>query len=376
MPKTHSIHYPLSGLFALNKPSGITSMALLDSLKPLFGYSQLFKPHEDAPPPLPSDKKKKGNKWRKSRGGGARGVGGYAVKVGQGGTLDPLADGVLVVGLNKGTKKLADLLNCSKEYTTIGLLGCETDSYDSEGAVVSKSRWQHITKSDIENALEGFRGEIDQLPPIFSAIKIEGKRLFEYARAGETPPKPVEKRKCTIHSLTLEEFIPGDKHAFRYPVKELSSEDKEAAQKAQEFVASGTDNKSEEKADDEKVDKVLEGSEEPQEEPSEQADKEVRPPTAFKLRMTVSGGTYVRSIVHDLGKALGSSAHVVELTRTRQGEFALANASTEDGGVSTGSNVLDWSVFEKALAEKSDEYKEGELQEWEQDLMRVIRTDI
>lgn len=166
MPKTQSIHYPLSGLFAVNKPSGPTSMALLDSIKPLFGYSQLFKPSEDAPPPLPSDKKKKGNKWRKSKGGGGRGIGGFAVKVGQGGTLDPLADGVLVVGLNKGTKKLADLLNCSKEYTAIGLLGCETDSYDSKGAVVSKSPWQHIAKADIEKALEGFRGEIDQLPPM------------------------------------------------------------------------------------------------------------------------------------------------------------------------------------------------------------------
>ncbi|TIA68221.1 hypothetical protein E3P92_04120 [Wallemia ichthyophaga] len=348
-------------------------MALLDSIKPLFGYSQLFKPSEDAPPPLPSDKKKKGNKWRKSKGGGGRGIGGFAVKVGQGGTLDPLADGVLVVGLNKGTKKLADLLNCSKEYTAIGLLGCETDSYDSKGAVVSKSPWQHITKADIEKALEGFRGEIDQLPPIFSAIKIEGKRLFEYARAGEVPPKPVESRKCTIHSLTLEDFIPGDKHSFIYPTNELSHEDKVAAQKAQEFVSHSDDQSveksdsnsqlNEDKSDEEKIDNALRA-------------ETTEGPKAFKLRMTVSGGTYVRSIVHDLGKALGSSAHVVELTRTRQGEFALPQASMEDGGLSTGKNVIDWSVFEKALAEKTDEYKEGELAEWEQRLISVIKTDI
>lgn len=179
----------------------------------------------------------------------------------------------------------------------------------------------------------------------------------------------MESRKCTIHSLTLEEFIPGDKHSFKYPTKELSQEDKAAAQKAQEFVSQITENNdsnnedNEDNDDEEKIDNAL-------------LEETTQRPTAFKLRMTVSGGTYVRSIVHDLGKALGSSAHVVELTRTRQGEFALPQSSTEDGGMSTGKNVIDWNVFEKALTEKSDEYNEGELQEWEQQLISVIKTDI
>ena len=377
MPKSQSIHYPLSGLFAINKPSGPTSMSILDSLKPLFSSSQLFKPYEGAPPPTSNTKKVKGSKWRKNKGGNGRSNGGYSVKVGQGGTLDPLADGVLVVGLNRGTKKLTELLDCSKEYVVIGLLGCETDSYDSQGSIVSKSNWKHVTRERIEENLNKFRGEIEQLPPIFSAIRIEGKRLFEYARAGEVPPRPVDKRKCTIQSITLEEFIQGDKHNFDYPQNELNEDDKNAAQKAQEFAGQSSVNE----INNDDVTKINEDNQNHDVNESTGNRNINERPSAFKLRMTVSGGTYVRSIVHDLGKELGSSAHVVSLTRTRQGEFALPNTSIENGGLSgsEGQNIIDWSIFEKAINEKNEQgydiYDESNFKDWEQKLINVIKTD-
>lgn len=104
------------------------------------------------------------------------------MKMGQGGTLDPLADGVLVIGIGQGTKKLDQFLGCIKvisflsalqqisrveqEYRTTALLGCETDTYDSEGARVRVAPWRHITRENVETALEQFRGEISQTPPM------------------------------------------------------------------------------------------------------------------------------------------------------------------------------------------------------------------
>ena len=151
MPKAPSSS-PLSALFAINKPTGVTSMSLLNNLQPLLQSSILFAKQQ--PPRHPNDKSRR----RKSKQ--------ERIKIGQGGTLDPLADGVLVVGVNNATKQLASFLDCTKEYRAVGLLGTSTDSYDSDGKIVKRAGFEGITKQSIEEALGQFRGDIDQVPPV------------------------------------------------------------------------------------------------------------------------------------------------------------------------------------------------------------------
>ncbi|KAG9006907.1 hypothetical protein FRB90_009655 [Tulasnella sp. 427] len=156
MPRVNSPSIPLNGIFAVAKPSGMTSMAVVETIQKLFTDSPLFMEAEA----LEKLRAKTGKKKIKLQ----RKIGN--VKAGQGGTLDPLADGVLVIGISKGTKSLGRFLDCTKEYKTIGLLGCETDSYDSEGARVRIAPWKNITREQVEATLNRFRGPIKQVPPM------------------------------------------------------------------------------------------------------------------------------------------------------------------------------------------------------------------
>ncbi|KAG2349784.1 pseudouridine synthase [Suillus weaverae] len=327
MPKITLSQLPVSGLFAVKKPSGPTSMSVINDLKQLVGNSRLF---------VEADKLEKRGKGKiPTRGKRAREI----VKMGQGGTLDPLADGVLVVGIGKGTKRLDEFLDCVKEYRTTALLGCETDTYDSEGSRVRVAPWRHVTREAVESALNKFRGEIHQAPPIFSALKMEGRPLYDYARKGIPLPRPIEKRKVTIHSLDILEWK-GSDHQFRWPEKEFTSDEKKAMEKALEGVEENPIIK------DELEPAVGDES-----------------PTAFVLSMKVSGGTYVRSIVHDLGHAVGSAAHVVTLTRSRQGRFALEPAAdSEDKG------CVPWDVFSQASESEGDVGEDGWTQ-WEREVI-------
>ena len=148
---------------------------------------------------------------------------------------------------------------------------------------------------------------------------MDGKPLYEYARSGTPLPRKIEKRPVTIHSLEIEEWL-GSDHHFRYPEQVLSEEQKQALEKTLRSVQENA--------------RVVD-------EPEEPADDD-RPPTAFVLRMRVSGGTYVRSVVHDLGRAVGSAAHVVTLTRSRQGRFTLEPTEVGDIG------CVSWDVFRAA----------------------------
>jgi len=116
------------------------------------------------------------------------------VKVGHGGTLDPLAEGVLILGVGDGTKLLQGYLSGSKNYHAIGILGSETDTLDNTGNVTEIADWTHINKQKLEDSLVQFRGDIMQTPPMFSALRKDGKRLYELAREGkviELEPRPV-----------------------------------------------------------------------------------------------------------------------------------------------------------------------------------------
>jgi tRNA pseudouridine55 synthase len=134
-------------------------------------------------------------------------AGGYSkVKVGHGGTLDPLASGVLPVALGEATKLCGHMLNSDKFYEFSIGFGVETDTLDAEGSAVATSEVRP-SSAEVEAVLPLFTGEIDQAPPAYSALKIEGKPAYARARAGEAPD--MKARAVTVHSLAIIEAAPN-----------------------------------------------------------------------------------------------------------------------------------------------------------------------
>nr|BAE37625.1 unnamed protein product [Mus musculus] len=173
----------LSGVFAVHKPKGPTSAELLNRLK-----EKLL---AEAGMPSPE--------WNKRQK--------QTLKVGHGGTLDSAAQGVLVVGIGRGTKMLTSMLSGSKRYITIGELGKATDTLDSTGKVTEEKPYDKITREDIEGILQKFTGNIMQVPPLYSALKKDGQRLSTLMKKGKVvearPARPV-----TVHSISLLKFQP------------------------------------------------------------------------------------------------------------------------------------------------------------------------
>ncbi len=312
------------------------------------------------------------------------------MKIGHGGTLDPLATGVLVAGVGEGTKQLQGFLECTKSYETVVLFGVATDTYDVEGKVVGRAPFAHITRESVEKALESFRGNIMQKPPLFSALRIQGKRLYEYARDGEALPVEIQERPVEVKKLDIVEWLDKGDHRYAWPTEDTGrGPEKALAEKvlridedetkakltsnkgtevSDTFVESGTKRKRlTEDEDDLVYDKKLcrddpelvmsgglqspgkdgepnnSGRAEPAA-PSAQIDVQRKSlatpnPPAVKLRMTVTSGFYVRSLCHDLGKAVGSLAIMSALVRTRQGEFELGKNVLEYGDLSMGEDV-------------------------------------
>ncbi|EIW66605.1 hypothetical protein TREMEDRAFT_35014 [Tremella mesenterica DSM 1558] len=397
MPKApNNPPLPLNGLFPIAKPSGPTSMKVIDAITPLLLESRLFDDPERRKHGMSTQKRKRKKNTTH-----------MGLKIGQGGTLDPLADGVLVIGVNRGTKHLNRFLECTKEYTSTGLLGAATTTYDAEGEILTTSKWDHITREDVEKAIEKFQGEIIQTPPIFSALKMDGKPLYEYARSSLPLPRAIPTRKCTVHvellSFTPSSVTPNDGgHNYRWPTTRLSSEQKTIFQRLTTLVHQAQEK--EHLAEPPIPDLNLQADI-----TSEVLEDGRRPPT-FEIKMTVSSGTYVRSIINDIGLLLGCGAHVVKLTRTRQGEFTLYDEEKLDHDVSVkkeeeSSNdvgvkkeeessenttaCIPWEIWERAIEarkqrggkmkkeEEVDEEEamgngevEEELKEWEKEVLR------
>ena len=176
------------------------------------------------------------------------------IKVGHAGTLDPLATGLLIVCTGKATKKIQDIQGQEKTYEGSMILGKTTPSYDLETAVDQEYPFEHITVAQLKEVALGFIGEIIQKPPVFSAIRKGGKRLYEYARNGEKVVVP--ERIVFIRELEITGFQPPEVH----------------------------------------------------------------------FRVVCSKGTYIRSLAHDMGKALGSGAYLSGLRRTKIGTYNVDNA--------------------------------------------------
>lgn len=125
-------------------------------------------------------------------------------RVGHGGTLDPFASGVLPICVGEGTKVLPFLLDADKTYEALVRFGAETDTMDITGNVIAEHPVSDLTREGLAAALDGFRGSIQQVPPMYSALKRDGMPLYKYARAGLTVERPP--RQVTIHALELLDF--------------------------------------------------------------------------------------------------------------------------------------------------------------------------
>lgn len=203
------------------------------------------------------------------------------VKVGHGGTLDPLASGVLPIALGEATKLCGRMLDASKIYDFTIAFGTETAGLDAEGEVVATSDVRP-TLAELEAVLPRFTGPIEQVPPAYSAIKIDGQRAYDLARAGQNVE--MKARSVTIHSL---------RHAGLDPA-------------SMPAIAEWT-------PDQVRVDEGGEGGLQ-----------------SITLTAHVSKGTYIRSLARDIARAVGSVGHVTMLRRTRAGPFALEQAISLD----------------------------------------------
>jgi tRNA pseudouridine55 synthase len=177
----------------------------------------------------------------------------------------------------------------------------------------------------------------------FSALKMDGMPLYDYARKGIPLPRPIEKRPVTVHSLELVEWR-GSDHQYRWPENVFSADQKKALARSLSGVRPASD------------DVIAESDSEEAAAPDDEV------PTAFVLRMRVSGGTYVRSIVHDLAHALGSAGHVVTLTRSRQKDYALEPEEEGDR------RCVPWEVFEAAVEDAGERDADG-WTAWEREVL-------
>ena len=180
-------------------------------------------------------------------------------KVGHFGTLDPLATGLLIIAIGSYTKLGNYLLDDSKDYIAEVLIGTSTDTYDVTGNVLERKNDFCLDKKILEEALNSFKGKYMQEVPIYSAVKVNGRKLYDYARSGEKVKLP--KKEVEIFDIKLLDFYEKDKNNY------------------------------------------------------------------FKFKVSVSKGTYIRSLINDLSKKLDIPLCMSNLKRVRQDKFLLENAS-------------------------------------------------
>lgn len=185
-------------------------------------------------------------------------------KVGHAGTLDPMATGVLVLGVDRATRLLGHLMLTEKAYDATIRLGISTNTDDAEGEITARASAVHVNDATVRAALAEFVGEIEQVPTAVSAIKVDGKRAYAMVRAGEEVE--LKARPVTIHELVVHDVRPG----------------------------------------------ALE--------PEATIDVDIS--------VRCSSGTYIRAIARDLGAALGVGGHLTALRRTAVGPYTLEHART------------------------------------------------
>ncbi|WYZ38660.1 hypothetical protein EsH8_III_000574 [Colletotrichum jinshuiense] len=353
----------LEGVFAINKPYGMSSAQVIRDAQTQFNPSDLFKPLIERD--LAAKMQESKQEWKRRRAVKKD----SRVKMGHGGTLDPLATGVLILGVGSGTKSLGSFLDCTKTYETVVLFGASTDTYDRVGRILSRRPYDEITKEKVEEAMESFRGKFQQIPPLYSALKMEGKPLYEYAREGKAIPREIVGRDVDVTELEMVEWYEPGTHNYRWPTEEAETAEKNLAEQVWRVEKqqgnrklSPDEEKEEEKAIsehesvkkkfDERQDGLIRDKPAKKQRPPKNpalmsgalgqlpagkgsnlippppsADEPFpwtdKGPPAAKIRMTVTSGFYVRSFCHDLGAKVNSAAMMAELERSRQGDFEV-----------------------------------------------------
>ena len=217
-------------------------------------------------------------------------------KVGHGGTLDPLASGVLPIALGEATKLCGRMLDATKAYDFTVRFGEETDTLDAEGEVVAISDVRP-SPGQVDAVLARFTGEIEQVPPAFSALKIDGKAAYARARAGEEVE--LKARRVTVHKLLPASAARGEGDRSAQPNGGAATRARLPPPSALRAATS----------------------------PSLRDREDLR---EISLSATVSKGTYIRSLARDIAHALGTVGHVSYLRRTRAGPFSLESAISLD----------------------------------------------
>ena len=224
-----------------------------------------------------------------------RRLGTKKLKVGHAGTLDPLATGVMIVCTGRATKRIDELQAGTKEYIATLRLGATTPSFDLEHEIDAYYPTDHITREQVENVLKQFLGRIEQVPPAYSAVKVDGKRAYDLARKEkdvELKPKVL-----VIDEIELLEYSVQENDSAPLPTSPMG----EAGSGS--LPRTGMRNKA-----------FLTS-------PATPSDTESYP--YIILRVVCSKGTYIRALARDIGQALGSGAHLTALRRTRVGEATV-----------------------------------------------------
>lgn len=234
----------------------------------------------------------------------SRRLGVKKLKVGHAGTLDPLASGVMIICTGRATKQIDLLQAGTKEYVATLRLGCTTASFDAEHPIDATYPTSHITKESVEEALRKFLGSIWQIPPVYSACKVEGRRAFDYVRQGEEVE--LKAKELVIDEIELLDLHLPEQGIVSAHASEVVSTVREGVQIKESLGRK----------------QLLE-------------DVEQGPETAemisvspdhcpyLKIRVVCSKGTYIRALARDIGEALGSGAYLIGLRRTRVGNIRV-----------------------------------------------------
>lgn len=215
-------------------------------------------------------------------------------KVGHSGTLDPLATGLLLVAIGEGTKLLEFLIGCDKEYEVVGRFGSVSDTYDAEGVIVEEDLSLKFVKEDLLKMIdENFLGRIEQIPPKYSALKVDGKKAYELARAGKEVH--LKGREVRIDEFEIVKF--------EWPV--------------------------------------------------------------VSFRVKCGSGTYIRSLIHDLGQLLGCGGYVEELRRTIVGNFVIEKAVKLSGLGNKSDQSFDQKIVSMEEVGKMFDFWDLDDEEWE-----------
>lgn len=252
----------------------------------------------------------------------SRRLGVKKLKVGHAGTLDPLASGVMIICTGKATKQIDQLQAGTKEYIATLRLGCTTPSFDAEHPVDATFPTSHITREAVMEALEKFKGSIWQVPPVYSACKVEGRRAFDYVRQGEEVE--LKAKELVIDEIELLDLHLPEQGIVSPKAEELLStvrngiDIKEYGRRKQSIEDLGLVPFGKQGNSDEKEASV-EAEATPKATESEELSAEKV--SYLTIRVVCSKGTYIRALARDIGQALQSGAYLIGLRRTRVGDF-------------------------------------------------------